>query len=59
MTSKIKPITKNLKKSDGYGIFHDSRADSIALAKYANMLAEKLNEVISKINEDNEKKSPT
>lgn len=47
----IKRLNIKLRKSDGGGIFHDSRSDVNALMKVCNELVNKVNELIDEVNE--------
>lgn len=43
----MKPITEFLRKTNQDYLFYDYKTDVATLIKYCNMLAEKINEVIS------------
>ncbi|WP_160297279.1 hypothetical protein [Paenibacillus sp. IHBB 10380] len=47
----IKKITKRFRPSNEGGLFHNSREDVAALAKFCNELADKVNELTDKVNE--------
>ena len=46
----IKELDFRLRKSDGYVIMHDSRADSQALIGVCNTIIDKVNELVSEVN---------
>lgn len=52
----IKPINIKLRKPQNPGIFHDSRGDSEKLREVCNILIDKVNELVEKVNklEDNQ-----
>lgn len=41
----MKPITKKLRPTGNYNLFHDSKADVAVLMEYCNMLTDKINEL--------------
>lgn len=47
----IEKITKRFRPSSNGSLFHNSREDVAALAKFCNELADKVNELTEKVNE--------
>ena len=45
------PITKKIRKTNNPSLLHDSREDVVALMKYCNMLADKINELNAELQE--------
>lgn len=45
----MKPIVKKLRKSNGSSIFHNSREDVIKLAQMVNICVDKINELVSEV----------
>lgn len=45
----MKKITSKLRKPDVSNLFHDTRQDVAILAKYCNMLAETINDLIDEL----------
>jgi hypothetical protein len=46
----MQKIKEKIVRSDGIGIFHDSRGDILKLTKMVNLLIDKVNELIEENN---------
>ncbi|WP_214484623.1 hypothetical protein [Bacillus sp. SM2101] len=47
----VKKIKTKITKSDGSGLFHDSRRDVAMLSRVCNELIDKVNQLTDKVNE--------
>lgn len=51
MVNIMKPITQKMKKTNSYNLLHDSKQDVATLMQYCNMLADKINELNTELQE--------